>query len=349
MKRLLLIVLLSIFPALPVYAVKMSSLYKIELQVPTQLEDTREAAVKNGLVQVLTRLSGNAAIGDNPVVKKSLKRASYYLQQYSYSLASTNASEYTLQMAFDPDDVSRLLKEANVNAWGDRRPLLLVFVALNTADDGTEIISNENPGNLLPIIKSASQEFGLPMILPEMDVAELNALDVKDVLTMNMPMLKEAAKRYVTDGIMVGNVTETSQGVTSSWKLSLSEQQWSWIINAPTLNEAIDNLMNQVRQTLAQNAVIKTVNVPEIWLKLQVRDISERAELMQLMQYLQQMPLVKQVNLNQVAGDMVEVVVEVKGTIETFQKVAQAGKRLTLVNQNPEENTLIFEWVHKEA
>ena len=100
MKKLLWVIVLFIcFPFTSALAVKVSSLYQAEIAVASQADDARVQAVKDGLLQVLIKMSGDPAINANPDIKQSLQRADYYVQEFSYSAPTTASSQYLTALA----------------------------------------------------------------------------------------------------------------------------------------------------------------------------------------------------------------------------------------------------------
>src|SRR3990167_6443011 len=113
-KSCVLIYLLLLYPVTAVYAVKVSSLYQVEIPVATQSVDERSQAVKQGFIEVLVKLSGDHTIEKNPVIKENLRRAEYFVQEFSYALPSTSSSQYLLQVNYNKNDINQLLKKADI-------------------------------------------------------------------------------------------------------------------------------------------------------------------------------------------------------------------------------------------
>src|SRR3982750_884414 len=75
-----------------VFAIKIADLYQVELPIIAQSQDMKDEAIKTGFLQVLIKLTGDPLIDKNPLVKISLQKADYYVQEFSYSLANTNSA-----------------------------------------------------------------------------------------------------------------------------------------------------------------------------------------------------------------------------------------------------------------
>lgn len=348
MKKLLLMLVVSVvfLGVGPVWAVKVASLYQADMPVATQSEDERAEAVKAGFLQVLVKISGNPDIDKNPVIKSSLQKADYFVQEFSYSASSPSSSTYSIHIRYDTDDVNKLVKKAGVASWGETRPLLLAWVVVTNNKKTTEIMGSDDQGDVINVMKQQGKKFGLPLIFPVMDVIDMNQVSLDDVVGSKIPVLKEAGKRYAPDGLLIGTLQQTKDGWQSQWQLVLHGHQWHWTIADKTPDNLFANLLNQVSQALSKQLVVKSDSAPQAWLKLEVTNVTQRDDLAQLMQYLEQLAPVQQVQLSQVSGDVVDLAVQVRGSLENFQQNASIGQHLMLKSQNEASNEMLYEWVH---
>jgi hypothetical protein len=339
MKKLLFSLMMSIlFPLSASYAVQVSSLYQAEILVASQTEDQKQQAVADGFLQVLIKLTGDAQIGNNPVIRLALRKADYYVQEYTYLAPAADASEYQIKIRYESDDINRLLKKAGVAYWGENRPLLLVWLSIEDGSGNAEIVASEAPGNEYSTLKQQGRNYGVPLIFPMMDMDDMNKVSVNDVNSMTVSILSDAAKRYSPDALLIGNISKTTAaGVQGKWRLVLADNSWSWVINEKTTADEMTAIMHVVSQTLAKNFVVKTANAQDLLLKLQVTNVTQRDDLSQLMQYLKQLTPVEQVDIVQVSGDVVELSVIVRGSLTGFLKNATIGDAT---------NTLVYQWMH---
>src|SRR5262245_51008662 len=149
MKKLWMVIIFAFLPITTALAVKVSNLYEVELPVISQSQDIKEEAMKTGLLQVLIKLTGDPLIEKNPLVKSSLQKADYYVQEFGYSSANASSSTYLIRIRYDNNSINRLLKKAGIVYWGEIRPLILVWLAFTNKENATEIIGNETHGNIV--------------------------------------------------------------------------------------------------------------------------------------------------------------------------------------------------------
>lgn len=347
MKQLLLtLVLLLFFPTMSALAVKLPSLYEVELPVETQLEDARAEAVKQAFIQVLMKVSGDPTIEKNADIMEGVKKSGYYVQEFSYRTADASTTPYFINIRFNPVDINRLLKRAGISYWGEERPLILVWLAVTDNKHNIEIIGNETPGDLLENMEQQGKKYGLPLIFPMMDVTDVSQVSTDDIIGGALPVIKEASKRYKPDALLVGSIEQTGDGYESEWQLILGEDVWSWTITDRAVDKIIAAILNQGSQKLARYYIVKNANSQPLWLTIEVTNVTERTDLADLLRYLKQLPPVQQIQLKQVSGNVVELAVLIHGPLAAFQQNAAINQRLIFKSQDDAKNKLIYDWVH---
>ncbi|OGT35937.1 MAG: hypothetical protein A3F11_04115 [Gammaproteobacteria bacterium RIFCSPHIGHO2_12_FULL_37_14] len=345
-KSLLIIILMIVLPIRLAQAVKVSSLYQAEISVASQSTEEREQAIKDGFLQVLMKVSGDPQIEKNSLIHTNLKRAEYYVQEFSYLTPSTSASQYLLQVHFNVNDVNRLLKRAGISSWGQNRPLILVWLVYTDKHDNREIIGNEeSTSNILSYMKQQAKNSGIPLIFPMMDVEDIDHISAENVIDKSLPLLKEVSKRYAPDALLIGHLQQHDSDFESEWQFILNGEQWHWALSGVTAKTVVADVVAQIGQTLSKRYIVKAVDNPSMWLKLEVTNITQRDDLVQLMQYLKQLSPVQQVQLLQVSGSSVKLSVLIRGSLTSFQQHASIGQRLIQVPAE-DENQLVYEWAH---
>jgi hypothetical protein len=347
MKKILLAMLFVWLPLTAAVAVKISNLYQAEVPVASQTYDLREQAVKDGLLQVLIKISGNTDIDKNPVIKSGLKKANYYVQDYSYSPDSRDASQFQLRISYEPNDVNRLLTSAKVANWGDNRPLTLVWLVVTDKHHIASIIGNEMAGTVFDKIMQESKNYGLPLIFPVMDVDDINHVSADDITSMNIALLQAAAKRYSPDALLIGRIEETGRGTQSEWQLIMKDKQWDFRAANNTTDAVIAYVMNQVNQVMSGRYVEQgsLKKATALWVRLEVNRITRRRDLARLIQYLKQVTNVQKIELIQVEGDIVELAIQVQGSLASFEQHLLASDHLVLKSEDDANAKLIYEWI----
>lgn len=332
--------------ATPAAAVKVTSLYTAEVAVPTQAADVRAEAIRKGFLDVLMRVSGNPDVASAPGIKAGLSKAEYYVQEYSYSAATVDSATVTLKVTFDEDDVNRLLKNAGVVYWGDTRPLVMLWMAVTDSDHQTVIIGGDDATAVMESVKAEGKRVGLPLILPVMDVDDMNQVTPATITSVALPALTQASARYAPDAILVANIEPLAPGFTSHWLLILKDKQWAFTIPGTSLQTIISTAMHQVSQTLATRYMEKPTQTESHWINLVVNQVSADHDLEQIMAYLKQLSPVQQVQLTQVDGETVTLRVLISGSLDTFEQNASIGQKLVFLGQDDTTQTVTYNWMH---
>ncbi len=254
MKKLMFtIVFLFYLLAMSAHAVKVTGLYQTELPVSSQSDDERALAVRQGFLQLLIKLTGNPEIEKSPAIKEAIKRADYYVQEYSYSAPTMAASTYFIHIIYETTDVNRLLRKAGIAFWGQKRPLILVWLAVSDLKGAPVVIGNETPGEVLEAMQHQSRRFGLPLIFPIMDVADMSQVSPEEVRAMTLLPLQEAGKRYSPNVYLIGKIETMTGGYQSQWQLIWNKHQWRWSIADKTTDKVIAEVLYQASQALSQH------------------------------------------------------------------------------------------------
>ena len=334
----------------PLFAQPSSSLYQTEVGIPAQTEEAKEEAIKEAFQEVLTRISGNTQVQDNPLIKSHLKRAQYYVEEYSYSAPTTASSEYLLKVQFDKKDVNRLLKKAGLSIWNQVRPTILVWLVTNdlSAGGSSDIVGSDTPGEITDTIKQQSSMLGLPLMLPILDVDEINQVSVDDINKNDLSVLSLASQRYSPDGILIGKIDKLTTGekLQSEWQLVWNNQNFRWKIPGNTQKEILHSLVNNVSKVFNQSPQVAVAHpIATQSLILKISNVSRPEDLSQVLNYFKQVQMVQQVNLREVSGDNIELVVIAKGSSDDFQQDIGDGNRLKL-KMLESDNILQYEWLH---
>jgi len=179
-----------------------------------------------------------------------------------------------------------------------------------------------------------------------MDMSDISQVSPNDINQFSLPVLQEAGKRYAPDALLVGKMTINQNGCQSQWHLILDDNQWDWMITDKSIANTISMLLNQVSQTLSKHYVVKASIAAKSSLTLEVSNIMQHSDLTQLMDYLKQLTPVQNVQLSQVSGDVVQLSLQVRGSLRTFKQHASIGQHLVLKSQDISNNKLTYQWAH---
>jgi hypothetical protein len=336
-----------LFIALPAMAVNVNSLYKSAIPVNTQSAAERHQAIQQALEHVFIKVSGNDQILNNTSLKSRLNTADTLIQQVGYTTPLNKSSaSYLLEVQFDPAGVNQWLRDAGVPIWGQNRPLIVAWIAYETPGHPAELLGNDSNDELAALLKKQAEERGLPLMLPVMDMTDLNQVSIKNVTDMATPNLLNATARYASDAILIGRIIQSSDGLTSQWRLVFKEQQWDWNLDGKTLTNIIPLLIGNITTTLAARLAIITTNAIQKDLILKVTGITHYPDFARLTRYLNHLTPVANVEIMKISTDNdVILKISLRSTQESFIQALSLGKTLTKIPTNNTTDTMVtYQW-----
>lgn len=332
-----------------VYAVKINTLYQSEVSVNTQSAQERSKAIQLALAQVLIKVSGDNQILVNPYIKSHLNSAETLAQEFSYRTAETTpgvTTTYLLQVHFDVKGVNQWLRDANAPLWGQNRPTIISWIEFESPNKPPEIISHDSTNDLVNLIKQYADKRGIPVIIPIMDVSDLNQITIDDVKNMSIPKISLAGKRYGSNIILIGHVIQNAQGFTTQWKLSMGNDQWEWDLPGSALADIIPVLVNKVADTVSARYAVVTTNTIQKDVSLKIIGITQQNDFTQLVRYLNHLTPVADVSILRITGNEIFLSVSLRSTQQSFIQTLALGQRLTAVSNDINASPLIYQWNH---
>lgn len=331
-------------------ALKIDTLYTGRVPVTTQAAAERAQATQQALIQVLVKVSGNDQILNNPQLKARVSSpdADTLIQQYSYITPPTGTQNapYVLEVQFDPTAINQWLRDAHIAIWGQNRPLIMAWILYESPGHAPEILSSDLTNETITLLKQNADKRGLQFILPVMDMTDINQTSAADITTMDIPKLVNATKRYASDGVLIGHITQNKQGFVSQWKLVLGDKQWNLNLTGNNLTDIMPVIVNKATNTLASRFAIVTTNTIQKDLVLKVTGITHYRDFAQLTRYLHHLTPVANVEITKILTDNdVILKVSLRSTQEAFTQALSLGKKLTPVPMTDTTDTMVvYQW-----
>ncbi|OOE41004.1 hypothetical protein BZG00_02535 [Salinivibrio kushneri] len=194
-----------------------NDLYHASVPLDNGAQTSQQAAKKQGLSAVLTKVSGQRNLSDNPAVKQALQEVDSLITQLGYGeheQGADGATQRTLEVGFDSQQVREILRQAGLPLWGSPRPSVLVWLV---DDRGLErqIIWEQSERPVIDELRQAAALRGLPVLIPVGDFDDLMAISSSDLWGGFIQPVEQASERYQPDGIVIAKLTD--QGIR--WQL----------------------------------------------------------------------------------------------------------------------------------
>ena len=275
--RLLLILLAAVIGVLwaPLIVAQSSAAPgRIEVPVADDAAAAREAATREGIEQVLRRLTGRADIAEAPVGRRIRQNAGDYLQGFAYreapversgpgdtdrAGATAGADEATALRLIARFDVRRLreaLVAAGVPIWPERAPTVLAWVAMD-AEGSRRILQAGDSDGLRAQLTAAAAALGVRVLFPIMDLEDIGALGYADIAGGFVEPVLRASQRYGADRVLAGRVAVAADGTrTARWLLAadagrVTRWQAQGAASDALVEQTVENMVRRLRAAFA--------------------------------------------------------------------------------------------------
>ena len=341
MKTLKILFFVLLMPlALPVLATVVPNLYIAQIPVHSQNVNDRSIALSAAYQTVLIKVTANSKVLQNGRIQAAAAHPDEYIQQYSYqanSDATDAANPYLLIVQFDPEAINRLLASAKLVVWGQDRPLTLFWIA--TTVDGTQhLLSASDEGPIPSLLDKQAQLYGLPILLPILDLNDLSQLSVTDIVGRFVAPVVQASVRYGSNAIVMINIEKKNHQWTSLWTLITTNAPQSWQEQGTDLSQIMSDGMQQLTHLLSQQFALSG-GKNQSTTNLQISGINNLNDYAHALRYLQRISLVKKVTVLKLAGTQVQFQLVLRGDRNTLQKAIALDQTLTSITAAPTAST----------
>ncbi len=166
-------------------------------------------AARDGLEQVVVKVTGSEEALDLAPVRQALDDAERYLQQYTYREAGDGG--LTARLRYDESVLRGLLLEAGAPLWTARRPPVLVWLVAE-GTDGRDFVSPGHQPALAEALGEAFERRGVPLRLPLRDLQDTAALGRGPAWRLDASAIVAASARYGVEDVLAGRVLPLSSG-----------------------------------------------------------------------------------------------------------------------------------------
>ncbi len=363
-----------------VYAAQLVDIYRAQALVKSQSEAERNAAARASFGELIVRVSGQRNALDNPVIRAAVPNAQNYLFGFSYKSSTErlveggrNFTALALQLDFEPQAISKLLKDAQLPIWPAQRPKLLVW-----------LVSRDQRGlTLTPdvidmqAISAAASYRGLPLVFPKHDGAGGGLISATDLWELNLGKIKEASARYKADAILIGRYTPTSMGPIppaavidplataaidtatptpnvaeanidslsgavepaqgpwmGEWLLIHGDDQTTQLDETPEVKGLFNNAIDQVADYFANQYAIMPRSQGAQPIILRIGNVRSFAAFKHLQSYLEGLAMVQRLEVISVNPEAVVVRLTTEADIRLLMNTLALGRRLSLAQSD---------------
>ena len=347
-------------------AAQVSGLYEAEVPVEGQDTDQRNKAIVEAFRRVLVKVTGNRGIVHHPRMASDIHKAPRYVQQYRYRLApaetpvekvedlpSESGEESItppppagpvrmLRVQFDEKALNRLLHQRGMPVWGNTRPAALVWLSMEQ-DGRRSLIAPEADGETLSGIFTATEERGIPLLFPLMDLEDQSTLQVSDLWGGFADSIRRASDRYGPDAIMTGRLVSFGPDLwRAGWTLYLGEEEFIWDSEGQSLAMAVEAGVQSGMDVLASRFAPLAGDSSISQLHMRVTGVNDIRGFARVKRYLIELGAVEKAALVSVEPDSVNYVLQVRGGIQALEQDIALSSVLLPVPQGGADTGMVL-------
>lgn len=334
LRRAVLLFLFALWPGVAAMAQEIE-LYEGEVEVPSQSDAAREAALPQALAMVLMRLTGVAPIGADPAVQAELGQAPALLQHYRYrqDVAAGGAARTMLIGRFDRAGVDALLAKLGRSAWPTPRPVPVVWLAIDDGR-GARMLGSAQASAVQALTRQAELR-GLRLSYPLLDLEEQQKLVVSAFWAGDSATARRGSARYQSRVSLVGKLYRSASGWTAEWKLYDGEQLLAEVTpSAPEAGSVLAAGADLAADTLAgRSAQLAASSGPSGVYTVWVEGIVDAEDYGRALNYFSRLSVVRSLKPLQVEQQRLQLELDLRTGLEGLQSLVESGTALSLVEQ----------------
>lgn len=319
-------------------------LYSARIAVSDRSQSTFEAAVREGLAEVLVKITGSREVLALPALERAVRDAREFLQQFSYR-STGESNELALELSFSSDSVRNLVIEAGAPLWTANRPQVLVWLAIDEPQ-GRRLVGAESHPALVDAMGHEFQRRGLPLLLPILDIEDVVAVSPGGVWRQDLPEIMQGSARYPAGQVLIGRVAALSGGRwLGDWVLYDGRNRAERAVNADSasafLEEGVDLAADVVAGRFALTSSLTGGNAGS---RLEVSGVDSYADYAAIVSWLESLELVEYANLEWLRDDRLTLNIVAKTDLQSLRPLIELNKRLIPDARRGESGDLVYTW-----
>jgi hypothetical protein len=334
-----------VLQSIPAFAVEVPTLYTAEVTLNQDAKNPRADAYKAALTEILLRVSGSELAFNADLVEELFPSPASYVMQFR------SGADDTLWVSFDGQAIEQTLRDAGQTVWGAERPLTLVWLAVDWGQGEREIVAADDPDRTRDQSRSIdrnrrvrervldiAERRGLPLVFPLLDTTDLQMVTYTDIWGGFDEMILNASKRYDANSILIGRI-RASSGQSGRWTYYFSGAESS-------LTGTPEAVVGQVADLLASEFAIGG-DTPIETVVLGISGIVSVDAYGSVHDLLEDVGLIDNFTVTEVAGDRVSYRVDVRGGADRLRRALRFGGLVETASDDPLQPVSALEFFYE--
>lgn len=331
---------------------EVADLYQSHFPVSDQSEQQRQLVAPEILRQTILKVVGDRSSLDIADLSPILAQTESLIQQYQYRRINkisddlTKPDELELLLTFDQSGLDRLLADNRLPIWGKNRPDVLVWMAINDQQHETILADDQTNAAIKSALDSAVEMRGLPILLPVMDLNDQRLVSFAEIVAGQSDMIIQASQRYAAQVILMASVTISADRQTRiSWLSIINGETDNWQSRGDVnfaIRSGIDELSDRLARRFTQ---VVAANASGQEYELHISNVRDYADYARLVHYLNDLQYVSHVEVKNLAGDQVVLLVSIEGDLDVFDRTLAIGQLLRKDTASDYASTMQYRFV----
>lgn len=245
----------------PAYALEDADLYKATAFVTGTQEPERSRGFREGLRQVVVKLTGNPELVDSPGIAAALERPADFIAQFSYEdrmkgLAvhdeqGTRERPHFLFITFDRAKLDAFVASMGAHKWPLPRPRLTILLTIRDARRGYVLTRDGEHGyGQREALKSVAEKRGVPILLPPRETVTVETLG-----HAGDAALRKLSEQLAGDCPLAGNLALDAAGFywDMRWTLVCQGRTQRWSLSGVSFDTALTSGIAESARLISAN------------------------------------------------------------------------------------------------
>jgi uncharacterized protein len=302
------------------------ALYIGESIVAAPGDNEKRIAIANALGQVMVKLTGNPSAMNNSIVRRSMASASSLIASTSNRQITDTASglptfKTALVISFDQNAIDALIAAAGMKYWTGARPKPILWLVIDDGR-GPRLVSSQQLDVVKPLA-TRGLERGLRFLLPAGNSTEQAAIN--SVWTLNTAAMEPYTARYQNDTQVLGKVYRSVSGWSAQWVMTQNGAEVArWVDTKADPRQVIASGANGAADALAKRDAIYFASGAAGKYRVDISGVYDGNGYIRLMSYLQQLAVVKRVQILQATPEGMRIEIDMSTGINGFNSMIKS-------------------------
>lgn len=319
-------------------------LYSARVSVPDRSQSSLDAAAREGLAEVLVKITGSRDVVALPVLERAVRDARDLLQQFSYH-AATGGDDLVLELRFSSETVRSLVIEAGAPLWTANRPQVLVWLVIE-GPGGRELVGAETFPQTVAELRRAFERRGLPLLMPILDLQDVVALSPGEAWRQELATIMRASARYPAEQVLVGRAAALSDGRwLGDWLLHDGRRRSDRPVTADSADAFLAAGVDLVVDVVAGRfALTSSVADGTSGARLEVSGVRSYEDYAAIVGYLESIELVDHANVEWLRGDRLTLNLVARTDLQSLRPLIELNNRLLPDARGQDSDNLVYIW-----